>query len=117
MRLSGDAGRDAVEAIPELLGGETLDRETPEGMQNGVPVPVGRLGLRPGLADAVDGGQPEGVGQAEIDAAGGPGQPSGAVLDQGSYALGGSQIGLLDDAGLALDARRSVAQDRCGSTA
>jgi hypothetical protein len=103
-------------------------------MQDGPAIPVGHFGLRTGLADAVDGGQqqivsrrgsgprfrperfqcvkdagllggqPQGAGQAEVDGGGREGDGSGAVLDQGGEAFGGSQIGLLDDAGLAIDA-------------
>ena len=99
-----------------------------------VTIPVGHLGFGPRLADAVDGGQqqivrrggagtrfgperfqgvedaglpggqPEGAGQAEVDGGGRKGYRSGAVLDQGGDAFGGSEIGLLDDAGLAVDA-------------
>ena len=50
------------------------------------------------------GGQPEGAGQAELHLGDGQGQRGGAILDQRGDTFGSAEIGLLDDAGLALDA-------------
>ena len=103
-------------------------------MQNGSAVPVGHLGFRPGLTDAVDGGQqqvagqrrarsgsgpellqypkqtgllgrePERAGQSKVARSGGPRDRGSAVLDQSDELVGGAEIGLVDDAGLAVDA-------------
>ena len=92
------------------------------------------FGLGAGLADAVNGGQqqivgsggagaglgperlqqgehagvlrrqPEGARKAEVDRGGRKRERGGAVLDQGGDALGGAEVGLVDDAGLAVDA-------------
>ena len=50
------------------------------------------------------GGEPERAGQAEIDSGGSDGTRSGTVLDQRGDFLGGAEIGLVDDAGFAVDA-------------
>lgn len=47
---------------------------------------------------------PECAGQAEIDGGGRERDRSATVLDESSKALGGTEIGLMDDAGLAVDA-------------
>ena len=48
--------------------------------------------------------QPEGTGQAVVAARGGQRDRGGAVLDQGGDLLSGAEIGLVDDAGFAVDA-------------
>jgi hypothetical protein len=49
--------------------------------------------------------QPERAGQAEVDRGGLQRQRRGALLDQGGDLLGGAEIGLMNDARLAVDAR------------
>ena len=103
-------------------------------MEDGTAIPVGNLGLRAGLTDAVNrgeqevmsggwtgarcgpnglqngecagvlGGQPESAGQPELDGGSGDGDGCGAVLDESGDAFRGAEIGLLDDPGLAVDA-------------
>src|SRR5450759_1507536 len=46
-----------VEAVPELLRGEALGRKAPVRTQDGAVIPTANFGIRPELADAVDGGQ------------------------------------------------------------
>ncbi len=53
---------DGVEVVPEGLGGEALGGEAPEAAQDGALVPVRDSGLGAGVADAVDGGEEEVVG-------------------------------------------------------
>ena len=50
------------------------------------------------------GGEPEGAGQAEVAGGGLEGDGGGLLLEQGLDALGGAEVGLADDAGLAVDA-------------
>ena len=50
------------------------------------------------------GGLPEGGGQAEFARGGLEGHGGGAIADEGGDALGPAEVGLLDDAGLAVDA-------------
>jgi len=91
-------------------------------------------GFRLGLTDAVDGGQqqvagrrragsgsgpellqyaqetgllcrePERAGQSKVARSGGPRDRGSAVLDQSDHLVGGAEIGLMDDAGLAVNA-------------
>jgi hypothetical protein len=123
-----------IETIPEGLGSEALGWESPQGMQDAVAIPVGDFGFRARLADAMDGGEeeivggggpgagcgpeggeggegsrafggePEGAGESEGDGGGGEGDGSGRVFDEGGDAFGGAEIGLVDDAGFAVDA-------------
>ncbi len=104
-------------------------------MQDGAAIPVGDLGLGAGVADAVDrgqqqvvgggrsgarlgpegfqkgkhtgllSGQPEGAREAEIDGGCGQRNRGSAILDECGDALGGTEIRLVDDAGLTVDAR------------
>jgi hypothetical protein len=50
------------------------------------------------------GSQPQGAGETEISQGGGEGDGGGLLLDQFNEFFGGAQIGLMDDAGLAVDA-------------
>ena len=91
-------------------------------------------GFRPGLTDALDGGQqqvagrrragsghrpellqdlpesgllgrePERAGESKVARSGGPRDRGSAVLDQSDELVGGAEIGLMDNAGLAVDA-------------
>ena len=49
--------------------------------------------------------QPQGAGETEISQGGGEGDGSGLLLDEFGEFFGGTQIGLMDDARLAVDAR------------
>src|SRR5580704_11585829 len=51
------ASINSIKAIPESLGAESFRRKSPQRRQDAVPIPVGHFGLRPRLADALDGGQ------------------------------------------------------------
>src|SRR5580765_8450636 len=103
-------------------------------MQNGAAIPIGNLGLGPGLTDAMDSRQqqvvgrrragsrrgpkgfqyskdsgllcrePKRAGQAEVARGGGKRNWRSAVLDQSSDFIGGAEIRLVDDARLAIDA-------------
>jgi hypothetical protein len=103
-------------------------------VQDGTVIPIGDLGLRTGLTNAVDssqqeivswrgagaglrperlqkrknasllGGEPKRTGQPEVTHGGGQRHGGGAVLDQVGDLFGGAQIGLVDDAGFAIDA-------------
>ncbi|MFO0283706.1 MAG: hypothetical protein ACK532_17500 [Acidobacteriota bacterium] len=103
-------------------------------MQDAVAIPVGDFGFWARLTDAMDGGEeeivggggpgagcgpeggeggegsrafggePEGAGESEGDGGGGEGDGSGRVFDEGGDAFGGAEIGLVDDAGFAVDA-------------
>ncbi len=94
-------------------------------------IPVGDFGFGAGLTDAMNGGQqevvsrsgtrarrrpkreeevedaevqsgePESAGRAEVERSSGQGDGGGAVLDEGGDPLGGAEVGLVDDAGLA----------------
>src|SRR5579862_5173425 len=105
--------QDLLESIPESLRSKTFRWDSPDRMQNGFAVPVGDLGLRPGLADAMDScqqqvtgrrragsrrrpeflqylkqsgllrGEPEGARQSEVAGSGGQGDRRGSVLNQG----------------------------------
>src|SRR5205807_6917795 len=48
--------------------------------------------------------QPQGAGEAEVSQGGGEGDGGGLLLDEFSEFFGGAQIGLMDDAGLPVDA-------------
>jgi hypothetical protein len=48
---------DLIKAIPERLGSEALGRKLPERREQGALVPIGHLGFRAGVTDAVQGGQ------------------------------------------------------------
>ncbi|MFN8941387.1 MAG: hypothetical protein ACK5ZJ_16775, partial [Acidobacteriota bacterium] len=48
--------------------------------------------------------EPEGAGESEGDGGGGEGDGSGRVFDEGGDAFGGAEIGVVDDAGFAVDA-------------
>jgi hypothetical protein len=50
------------------------------------------------------GREPESAGQSEVPRCGGNGDWGGTVLDQRRHFLRGAEIGLVDDAGLAVDA-------------
>ncbi len=103
-------------------------------VEDGATIPVGDFGLRTRLADAVNGGQqevmgsgrtgarrwpdglqdaersgvlsgqPERSGQPELDGGGGNGNRRGAVLNEFGDSFGGTEVGLLNDAGFAVDA-------------
>jgi len=49
--------------------------------------------------------QPEGAGQSEVARGGGQGDGRGTVFDQGGHLIGRAEVGLVHDAGLAVDAR------------
>jgi hypothetical protein len=125
---------DAVETVPELLRGEPLGREAPARPQDGAVIPAGDFGFRPGLADAVDGGQqqvmrgrragarlgpesleqieeagalggqPERAGQAELQSGGLQWERRGAVSYQFGDFFGAAEISLVNNARLAIDA-------------
>src|SRR5579864_2034758 len=127
-------GQDLLKSIPEVLGAEARGRESPGRIQNGAAVPIGHLSFGPGLTDAMDSRQqqvvgrrgsgagrgpeglqqgketsvlgcpPESAGQTEVAGCGGKRDGGGTVFDQGGDLLGGAQIGLVDDTGLAVDA-------------
>ena len=130
----GAAGGDALEAVPEGLRAEALGGEAPRSGQGAVAVPVGDFRFGAGGADAVEGGQqqvvggggaaarggpggeqgvegaaaagglPEGGGQAELAGGGLDRDGGGALADECGDALGAAEVGLLHDAGLAVDA-------------
>jgi hypothetical protein len=50
------------------------------------------------------GGEPKSAGQAEVAGRGGQRDGRGAVLDEGGDLFGSTEIGLMDDAGFAVDA-------------
>ena len=52
----------------------------------------------------VPGGLPEGAGEAEVEGLGFDGVRSGLLLEGGEDAVNGAEVGLVDDAGLAVDA-------------
>src|SRR5664280_189236 len=67
------------------------------------------LGRRPERLEqlkdaALAGGEPERTGQAEVDRGGLQRQRRGALPDQGGDFLSAAEIGLMNDAGLAVDA-------------
>ncbi len=127
-------GQDLFKSVPEGLRGEAFRRDTPERMQNRSVIPISHLSLGPRLTDAVDGcqqkvasrrragarcrperlqhaqqtglfgGEPESAGQSKVARRGGQRDRGGAVLDQGSDLLGSTEICLVDDAGLAINA-------------
>lgn len=127
-------GFDLIETIPEGLGGEAFGRESPQRVEDAVAIPIGDFGLWAWLADAVDGGEedivgggragaggrpeggkggegsgafggePERAGEAELDGGGREGNGCSGVLDEGGDAFGGTEVGLVDDAGFAVDA-------------
>ena len=49
-------------------------------------------------------GEPESAGQSKVARSGGQRDRGGAVFDEGGDLLGSTEIGLVDDAGLAIDA-------------
>ena len=65
---------------------------------------LGPEGLQRGENAGTLGGRPKSARQAEIQRGGREGDGSGAVLDQGGNAFSGAEIGLMDDARLAVDA-------------
>src|SRR5215467_6684081 len=103
-------------------------------MQNGAAVPIGHLGLGSRLTDAVDSGQqqiagrrgtgsgrrperlqyvkdarllccePESSGQSKVARGGGQRDRGSAVFEKSGDLVRGTEIGLVDDAGLAIDA-------------
>ena len=125
---------EAVEAVPEILRAEALAGKAPQRAQDGALIPVGDGGFGPGGTNAVDrgeqqvvgrggsgaglgpeleqglkgpaaaGGLPEGAGQAKCEGGGLERDGGGFVLDEFFEALGGAEIGLLDHAGVAIDA-------------
>ena len=125
---------DGVEMVPEGLGAEVAGGEAPQVGEDGVAVPVGDGGLGAGGTDAVEGGEqeevgdggalggggpdgeegvegtgaagglPEGGGQAAVAGGGFEGDGGGLVADECGEALGGAEVGLVGDAGLAVDA-------------
>src|SRR6202008_2639249 len=50
------------------------------------------------------GSQPQGAGEAEVSQGGGEGNRGGLLLDEFGDFFGGAEIGLMNDAGLAVDA-------------
>jgi len=126
--------RNAVEAVPELLGGEPLGCKAPLRTQDGAVIPIGDFGFRSGLADAVDRGQqqimrrrgtgvssgpqrlkqfedaralscqPEGAGQAEVQSGGLQRKGRGAAFDERGHLFGATEISLVNNARLAVDA-------------
>ena len=127
-------GLDLIKAIPKSLRGKALRLKAPQRGQERATVPVGDLGFGSGRADAVQGGEqqivgrgragtrlgpegeqqieharalggePERTGQSELQRGGREWNRSGAVLNQSGNALGRAEIGLMDDAGLTVDA-------------
>ncbi len=125
---------DGVEMVPEGLGSELAGGVAPQVGEDAVTVPVGDLGLGAGGADAVEGGEqeemgdggalggggpdgeegvegageagglPESGGEAAVAGGGLEGEGSGLVADELGEALGGTEVGLVGDAGLAIDA-------------
>jgi hypothetical protein len=103
-------------------------------MEDAVAIPVGDFGFGAWLADAMDGGEeeivgggrsgaggrpeggeggegsgafggePESAGKSEGDGGGREGTGGGRVFDEGGDAFGGAEVGLVDDAGFAVDA-------------
>src|SRR5271169_326935 len=126
--------QNLLEGVPESLRSKALGRKTPLGSEDGPVVPVADFGFRTGITDAVNGGeqeivsgtgsgtrsrpqgfqqgpqaglfgsQPQGAGKAEVSHGGGEGDGGGLLLDQCGEFFGGAQIGLMDDAGFAVDA-------------
>jgi hypothetical protein len=47
-------GQELLETIPKGLRGETLGLKTPEGIENGLPIPVSGLGHGTGSSQAVE---------------------------------------------------------------
>src|SRR6266478_2293211 len=104
--------QNLFEGVPEGLRGKALSRKTPLGSENGLLVPVAYFGLRAGIADAVNGrepevvsrsrsgtrsrpqgfqqrphtglfcSQPQGAGKTEVSQGGGEGDGSGLLLDE-----------------------------------
>ena len=70
---------------------------------------AGQRERRASKAAGAGGGEPEGAGQAEVAGGGLEGDGGGLLLEQGLDALGGAEVGLADDAGLAVDARLETA--------
>ena len=125
---------DGVEMVPEGLGGEEAGGEAPQVGEDGVAVPVGDLGLGAWCADAVEGGEEQEMGDGGAAFRGGPdgekgvesagelgGLPEGGreagvaggglerdggglVADELGESFGGTEVGLVGDAGLAVDA-------------
>lgn len=130
----GGHGVDLFKAVPERLRAKPLGREAPKGVENTLAIPLGDFRLWSRLADAMNGGEQKIVGRRRTGARSGPergqggesagplrGQPEraweaeshrggrernrgGGALDQSGDALGRAEVGLMDDAGLAVDA-------------
>jgi hypothetical protein len=49
------------------------------------------------------GGEPQGTGKSEVAHGGGEGDGSGVLLNDLGEFLGGAEVGLMDDAGFAVD--------------
>jgi hypothetical protein len=127
-------GQDLFKSIPEGLRGEAFRWNSPGRMQNGAAVPIGHFGLGSRLTDAVDsgqqqiagrrgtgsgrgperlqyvketrllGGEPESARQSKVARGGGQRDRGSAVFEQSGDFVSGPEIGLVDDAGLAIDA-------------
>jgi hypothetical protein len=125
---------DAIKAVPELLGGESLRRQVPKRGQDGAVIPASHFGFGTRLTDTVDGGQqqimrrrrtraglrperleefkdagplsgePQRTGQTHIESRGLQRDWRGAVFNQRGDLLGGAEIRLMDNAGLAVNA-------------
>src|ERR1700739_476345 len=126
--------KNLFEGVPEGLRGKALGRETPLGSKGGPLVPATNFGFWPGITEAVKGGgeeivsgpgpgprsrpqgfeqrpqaglfgsQPQGAGEAEVSQGGGEGNRGGLLLDEFGDFFGGAEIGLMNDAGFAVDA-------------
>src|SRR5256885_11579037 len=126
--------KNLFEGVPEGLRGKALGRETPLGSKEGPLVPATDFGFRTGITDAVNGreqeivsgtgsgtrsrpqgfeqrphaglfgSQPQGAGEAEVSQGGGEGNRGGLLLDEFGDFFGGAEIGLMNDAGFAVDA-------------
>jgi hypothetical protein len=125
---------DAVEAVPELLRAESLWRKVPHRTQDSAVIPAGHFGFRARLTDAMYCGQQQkmrrrrtraGLGPKRLEQFKDPGLLSGepqrtgqthiarcglqrdwrrAVFNQRGDLLGGAEIRLMDNAGLAVNA-------------
>ena len=129
---------NTVKAVPELLRTESLRRKIPQRTQDSAVLPavlpVGPLGFRTRLTDAMDrgrqqqmrgrrtraglrpkrleefedpgllSGEPQRTGQTDIDSCGLQWDGRRTVFNQCSDLLGGAEIGLVNNAGFAVNA-------------